>query len=148
MKQPVIVLETVEIQSRSVQFIKACLHTALNPSIPMEGLIEPTQTPYTPKHIMIASSLSKVDNGNRVIVQVINISPGNITLCKGAPLSEFIPIHDVFFVDSNHDTQTEHILSPIVDVDLSSSNLSTRDKQRLYKFYVHFEMFLLQLVKP
>ena len=104
----------------------------------MEGLIEPTQTPYTPKHIVIASSLSKVDNGNRVIVQVMNISPGNITLCKGAPLSEFIPIHDVFFVDSNHDTQTEHILSLIVDVDLSSSNLSIRDKQRLHNVLCTF----------
>ena len=121
----------MEIQSSSVQLIKACLHTALNPSIPIEGLIEPTQTPYTLKHIMIASSLSKVDNGNRVIVQVMNISPRNITLSRGAPLGEFIPIHEVFFVDSNHDTQTEHILFPIVDVDLSSSNLSTQDKQRL-----------------
>ena len=125
----VTVLETVEIKSRSVQFITACLHTALDSSIPTEGLNEPTQPPSIPKHIVIACSLSIVDNGNHVIVQVMNVSPGNI---KGTLLGEFIPMHNVFVVDSNHNTQTEHILSPMVDVDLSSSNLSAQDKQRLY----------------
>ena len=76
----VTVLETVEIRSRSVQFITAHLHTALDQSIPMEGLIEPTQPPFTPKHIVSACSLSTVDSGNRVIVQVMNVNPGNITL--------------------------------------------------------------------
>ena len=104
----VTVLETVEIQCRSVQFITASLHTALDPSFPTEGLIEPAQPPSIPKHIMFARSLSAVDNGNCVIIQVMNISPGNITLCKVTPLGEFTPMHDLFVVDSNYDTQTEH----------------------------------------
>ena len=111
------VLETVEIQSRSVLFIIAHLHTALKPSIAMEGPIEPTQPPSTPEHIVITRSLSTVDNVNRVIIQVMNVNPGNITLCKGTPLGEFILMHNVFVVESNHNTQTEHILSPMVDVD-------------------------------
>ena len=136
----VVVLDTVEVQGRSVQFVTACLHAA--PDSPLHvsttGLIKPTQLSSTPKHIVIARSLNTVDQENCVVVQVMNVSPGNVTLCKGTPLGEFIPIHDVFVVDTCHDqdTQAEHIVPPTVDstvdVDLSSSNLSIQEEQRLY----------------
>ena len=136
----VMVLDTVEVQGRSVQFVTACLHAALDSPlhVPTTGLIEPIQSSSTPKHIMTARSLNTVDQENCVVVQVMNVSPGNVTLCKGTPLGEFIPIHDVFVVDTCHDqdTQAEHIMPPTVDstvdVDLSSSNLSIQEEQRLY----------------
>ena len=37
----------------------------------------------------------------------MNISPGNITLCKGTPLGEFIPIFNVCVVEDNQDRQQQ-----------------------------------------
>ena len=122
------------------------IHTALDSPlhVPTTGLIEPIQSSSTSKRIVIAHSLNTVDQENCVVVQVMNVSPRNVTLCKGTPLGEFIPIHDVFVVDTCHDqdTQAEHIVSPTVDstvdVDLSSSNLSIQEEQRLYNVLCSF----------
>ena len=100
-KIPVTVLETVEIQSRSIQYIAAHLHATPISYTSREGLVEPLKSPTTPKHLAIARSLNTVDATNGVVVQVMNISPGNITLCKGTPLGEFIPIFNVCVVEDN-----------------------------------------------
>ena len=87
----------------------------------------------TPKHILIARSLATSKDRNQILVQVINVSPGNVTLCKGTPLGEFIPMHDVCVVDATTtpDACTHDTALPLDDIDLSHSNISPQEKQQL-----------------
>lgn len=127
------VLETVEIQSRSIQFITARLSASYDLSKLTEGVIDPTESFALPKHIVIARSLSTVTEGDHTVVQVMNVSPGNITLCKGTPMGEFTPIQNVLVVDTvNCDQVSAHTEFPVVDIDLSSSDLSPQERTKLH----------------
>ena len=130
---PITVLETIVIPGRSLLFVTARLNGASCKTVPDAGLIEPTLGAATPKHILIARSLATSKDRNQILVQVINVSPGNVTLCKGTPLGEFIPMHDVCVVDATTtpDACTHDTALPLDDIDLSHSNISPQEKQQL-----------------
>ena len=130
---PITVLETIVISGRSLLFVTARLNGASCKAVSDAGLIEPTLGAATPKHILIARSLATSKDRNQIVVQVINVSPGNVMLCKGTPLGEFIPMHDVCVVDATTtpDACTHDTALPLDDIDLSHSNISPQEKQQL-----------------
>ena len=130
----VMLVDTVEIPGRSAQFVQAGLHLPKGRPLPhtFEGLIEPSNLLAIPKHVLVARSLNQVNKDLHTDIQVVNISPGPITLAKGTQLGTFIPLCNVFVVNSsmNGGNPVADPSAPL-DFDLSSSELSPQEQQQL-----------------
>ena len=96
-------VDTVEIPGRSAQFVQAGLHLPKGRPLPhtLEGLIEPSNSLAIPKHVLVACSLNQVNKDLHTDIQVVNVSPGPITLAKGTQSGTFIPLCNVFVVNSS-----------------------------------------------
>ena len=94
----VMLVDTVEIPGRSAQFVQAGLHLPKGRPLPhtLEGLIEPSNSLAIPKRVLVARSLNQVNKDLYTDIQVVNVSPGPITLAKGTSLGTFIPMCNVF----------------------------------------------------
>lgn len=135
---PVMLIDTVEIPGRSVQFVQARLQLKDRQPLlhgTLEGLLEPSHSSAIPKHIMVARSLNKVNTDMSTYIQVTNVSPGKIQLSRDTPIGSFIPISNVFAVNIN--CKSEPVSNnPCINpptVDLTSSALSPQEQEQLHE---------------
>ena len=114
--------DTTEVPARSILLIWAKLEGAQKVPAIQEGLIEPVYYSNSPKHIMVARSMSGVRCDGRVLLQIMNISPDMVRIHKGTKLGEFTPVQHVHIIDEQemfmpNEQQTT--------VDIQSVDLST-----------------------
>ena len=131
----VMLVDTVEIPCRFAQFVQAGLHLPKGRQLhhTLEGLIEPSNLLAIPKHVLVARSLNQVNKDLHTDIQVVNVSPGPITLAKGTSLGIFIPPCNVFVVNSSMNG-AKPVADPSapLDYDLLSSDLSPQEQQQLH----------------
>ena len=97
---PVMALFTQEIPGCTVQLLMCKVKGDVN--VPEEGLIKPSDTIGSlPNYLGVARSLTTVIPGNRVILQVINISPSLIKIYKGMKLAQIIPKQNILVVEQS-----------------------------------------------
>ena len=136
----VLVRATQEIPGHAIQLI-ICQVKGSTSSFEncMEGLIEPTVSAQTlPSHLCVAQSLSTVTPDDKVILQIRNVSPGPIKVCKGMKLGEVIPIHRIQIDECNNDLQNTDQESRIPDVNLDTSSLSATEKTDLLNLLTEY----------
>ena len=96
-----------------------------------EGLIEPSDTTGSlPNYLCVAWSLTTVIPGNRVILQVMNISPSLIKIYKGMKLAQIIPKQNILVVDQS-DMETQGSNTCVPEINMDSSLLSSTEKTKL-----------------
>ena len=112
------VTETVEVPPRSVMLIQATVKGKGCNGLVHEGFLEPSYSSNFPKHVLVARSLSEVGQDQKVVAQVMNISPDTVKLYKGMKVGELTPRQHVQVVGE----QEPDIPSPIpesAEVDLT-----------------------------
>ena len=65
-----------------------------------EGLFEGGETVGNPNCVLVARSLSVVNDKGEVAVQVMNVGPMEVTLHKGTRIANFVPRRHVFLLDA------------------------------------------------
>ena len=125
-------MSTQEIPGRTVQLITCKVKGDLNCFRGSgEGLIKPSDAIGSlPKYLCIARSLATVTSDDKVILQVMNISPGPIEVYRGMKLGQIIPKQNILVV--KQDDMKMYNSSPCTpEVNLDSSTLSSLDKTKL-----------------
>lgn len=108
-----LVTSTQEIPGRTIQLITCkakgnvgCFEDT------MEGLFEPTvATQNLPNHLCVARSLSTITPDKKVVLQVMNVSPSPIKICKGMKLGEVIPMQSVQLAECDNIKASDEELS-------------------------------------
>ena len=89
------------------------------------------QSSNSPNHLLFPRTLSKVTSGGHIFIQVINISPNDITLYKNTKLGCCTPVENLLAITTdNTDTASIQTTPPPV-IELSSANLSHSQKEHL-----------------
>ena len=88
----------MEIPGHTIQLIQGVLQGEYGSFC--EALLEPTSS-APPTNLCIALTLTPVQSGKEVILQMMNISPTPITIYKGMKLGEATPRYNVMLVDDN-----------------------------------------------
>ena len=125
----VIVASTQEIPGRTVQLLTCRVKGDINGL--KEGLIEPADAiGGLPKYLCVARSLSTITPANKVILQVMNISPSPIKVYKGMKLGQIVSKQNVLVVGQDDMTiQNSHGYTP--EINLESSTLLPAEKTKL-----------------
>ena len=125
----VIVTSTQEIPGRTVQLLTCKVKGDIIGS--REGLIEPSDAiGGLPKYLCVARSLTTITPGNKVILQVMNISPSPIKVYKGMTLGQIISKQNILVVEQDDITiQSSHDYTP--EINLDSSTLLPAEKTKL-----------------
>lgn len=81
-----------------------------------EALVEPvSDTP--PMNLCVARTLTPVQSGKEVILQVMKVSPTPVTIYKGMKLGEAIARHHVLMVnDGRYKQSSEYANEPIASI--------------------------------
>lgn len=93
---------TIEVPACSVMLITAKVKGVTG----LEGLVEPLHTSRTagiPKNILIARALAQTSVNQSIVLEVTNISPIPTKIYKCTRVGHFIPMSDVFVVNSVQD---------------------------------------------
>ena len=106
----VIVPVDMEIPGHTIQLIQGELKEEYSSFC--EALVEPMSC-VPPTYLCIVRTFSPVMSGKEVVLQVMNVSPTQITIYKSMRLGEATPRHNVMLVDDNINNvtatqQTDH----------------------------------------
>ena len=139
---PMMAMSTQEIPGRTVQLLTFKVKGDVN--VAREGLIEPSDTIGSlPNYLCVAWSLTTVIPGNRVILQVMKISPNPVKIYKGMKLAQIIPIQNIVVEESDMETQGGNSCAP--EINLDSLLLSSTEKTKLLDLLSEYSDVLLQL---
>ena len=126
---PIMAMSTQEIPGCTVQWLTCKVKGDVN--VAGEGLIKPSDTIGNfPNYLCVTQSLTTVISDNRVILQVMNISPSLIKINKGMKLAQIIPKQNILVVEqSDMETQGSNNCAP--ETNLDSSLLLCTEKPKL-----------------
>ena len=134
---PVIAPVDMEIPGRTIQLIQGELQGECDSFC--EALVEPTSG-APPMNLCIARTLTRVQSGKEVVLQVMNISPTPVTIYKGMKLGEATPSHNIFVVHDNARevaaTQRSQLQTPHFNIDIT--DLKASEKRQLQDLLVQF----------
>ena len=103
----------------------------------MAGLIEPSSTTAgLPKHVCVARSLSKIMPNNKVILQIMNVSPSPVKMYKGMRLGCITPEQNILVVETGGQPAVN--IPPVPQVNLETSDLSPAEKAKLLDLLTEF----------
>jgi transposase InsO family protein len=127
----------MEIPGRTIQLIQGELQGEYDSFC--EALVEPTSG-APPTNLCIARTLTPVQSGKEVIVQVMNVSPTPVTIYKGMKLGEAIPRHHVLMVNDGVSEVPSVPTSQLQasDFSLDHSDLSPAEKTQLQDLLTQF----------
>ena len=104
-----------------------------------EGLVEGGESVGNPNYILVARSLSRVNDQGEVSIQVMNVGPMEVTLHKGTTIANFVPRRNVFLledVEAHAHAQRGGASEKLckgssLKVDLQGSELTTKEMKEL-----------------
>ena len=126
------VAETTEVPPQSVLLLWAKLHGSGNIPPIQEGLIEHVYSLNSPKHILAARCLSGVQQDNKVLLQVMNVSPDMVKIYRGTKLGDFTPLQYVHVIDDQEMFRPDvQCAGDMPSVDLSTTALNATQRAEL-----------------
>ena len=102
-----------------------------------EGLVEGGESVGNPNYILVARSLSRVNDQGEVSIQVMNVGPMEVTLHKGTTIANFVPRRNVFLLEdveghAQRGGASEKLRKgSLLKVDLQGSELTTKEMKEL-----------------
>ena len=102
-----------------------------------EGLVEGGESVGNPNYILVARSLSRVNDQGEVSIQVMNVGPMEVTLHKGTTIANFVPRRNVFLLEdveghAQRGGASEKLRKGSwLKVDLQGSELTTKEMKEL-----------------
>ena len=120
----------MEIPGRTIQLIQGELQGEYNNI--SEALVEPASG-APPTNLCVARTLTPVQSGKEVILQVMNVSPTPVTIYKGMKLGKAIPRHHVLMVNDDVNKVASMPTSQLQasDFNLDRSDLSPSETRQL-----------------
>ena len=101
-------------------------------------LVEPLEHTSIPAHVCVARSLSTLCNKTDVILQVMNVGPMPVTLCKGMRLATATPEKEILSITQDQ-TNTFDDSNNFPDLDqVDISHLSPKEQQDLVQLLTDF----------
>jgi len=139
----IVALANQEIPGRSAKVIRCRLDGCDIQSI--EGFVEPLQSCYLPKYVLVGRSVSVVSQ-QELIIPMINIGPSAITVYKGTRLASFVPIHDVLLLEQKDVSPQEPFSEgPDININLESADLTEKQKSQMHQLLTEFsDVFSVQ----
>ena len=130
--------KTVVIPGRAIQAIEVALPPAVSSLATQEVLID-QQSASIPRHLLFPRTLNKVTSEGITVIQLVNISPQDVTLYEGTTLGHFTPLQELLTIDTDcPSTTSQPSTTDRVDIDLSSSCLSSAQKQELQQLLSNY----------
>ena len=74
-----------------------CIVKGATEQVPLEGLIEPSESGSLSKHLLVGCLLNKISQWQNVTIPVLNTSPSPIKIYKGACIGSLTPRNEVFY---------------------------------------------------
>ena len=134
----VVATSTQEIPGRCVKFIM-CIVKGVTEQVPLEGLIEPSQSGSLSKHLMVGRSLNIISQQQDVTIPVLNTSPSPVKIYKGARIASLTPRHEVFLLEQEDCLQhmPNNSDDSHVDVELGPE-LTDQEKGQIHALLTEF----------
>ena len=124
-------LKTTIIPGRSIQLLDVQLPDGVAQHNFSSVLIEPLDSSRLPQHVVAARTLSAIPSSKCAVIQVMNISPGAVTIYKGTKVGNITPLSDLLAVDNEYLDHPPPPTSDLPNIDLTKSGLSADQQQKL-----------------
>ena len=143
--------KNIQIPGRTVQLIKGSIKLPDQQKVCTDKniLIEPLNT-ASHSHILTACSISRVDNNQMALIQVMNTSPDPFTLYKGSRLAMFLQQQNVMVVTERKLVQTPNLAPTVIPTDSLNvgSHLSPSQREQLFSLLQSFHNVFSSPQKP
>ena len=116
----------VEIPGCSIQLITCKMINGCLSDV--AGFTEPSSTTAgLLKHVCVTQSLSKVMPNNKVLLQIMNVSPSPVKMYKGTRLGCITPVQNIVVVEKGSQPVVD--VPPVPQVNLETSDLPPAERQ-------------------